>query len=153
MDLSVDRRTVPVQLQQVTEVQISEPAGQSGYANLSTEGRISPSDWFFQAHFYQDPVMPGSLGVEAAFQAMVGYARWRYPQFANGVTRQVVDHEMVWKYRGQITPEDRLWRVAVQLTDVLVDHRGVTLFGDASVWKDDVRIYQIDGMAVSLTQQ
>ena len=153
MDLSVDRRTVPVQLQQVTEVQISEPAGQSGYANLSTEGRISPSDWFFQAHFYQDPVMPGSLGVEAAFQAMVGYARWRYPQFANGVTRQVVDHEMVWKYRGQITPEDRLWRVAVQLTDVRVDHRGVTLFGDASVWKDDVRIYQIDGMAVSLTQQ
>jgi len=151
--LSVDRRTVPVQLQQVTEVRISEPAGQSGYANLSTKGRISPSDWFFQAHFYQDPVMPGSLGVEAAFQAMVGYARWRYPKVSGGVTRQVVDHEMVWKYRGQITPEDRQWRVAVQLTDVRVDPAGVTLFGDASVWKDDARIYQIDGMAVSLTQQ
>ena len=34
-----------------------------------------------------------------------------------------------------------------------VDPAGVTLFGDASVWKDDVRIYQIDGIAVSLTQQ
>jgi len=153
MHLSVDRRTVPVQLQQVTEVRISEPAGQSRHAYLSTAGRISPSDWFFQAHFYQDPVMPGSLGVEAAFQAMVGYARWRYPQFSDGITRQVVDHEMVWKYRGQITPEDRQWRVAVQLTDVRVDPAGVTLFGDASVWKDDVRIYQIDGMAVSLTHQ
>ena len=97
--------------------------------------------------------MPGSLGVEAAFQAMVGYARWRYPKVSGGVTRQVVDHEMVWKYRGQITPEDRQWRVAVQLTDVRVDPAGVTLFGDASVWKDDARIYQIDGMAVSLTQQ
>ncbi|MCD6286544.1 MAG: PfaB family protein [Anaerolineae bacterium] len=151
--LSVDRRRVPVQLQQVTEVRVSEPAGQSGCANLSTEGRISPSDWFFQAHFYQDPVMPGSLGVEAAFQAMVGYARWRYPKVSGGVTRQIVDHEMVWKYRGQITPEDRQWRVAVQLTDVRVDATGVTLFGDASVWKDDVRIYQINGVAVSLTQQ
>ena len=29
-----------------------------------------PSEWFFAAHFYQDPVCPGSLGLES-FQQLL----------------------------------------------------------------------------------
>jgi 3-hydroxymyristoyl/3-hydroxydecanoyl-(acyl carrier protein) dehydratase len=33
-------------------------------------GRIAvdPSFWFFKAHFFQDPVWPGSLGLESFLQ-------------------------------------------------------------------------------------
>ncbi len=36
------------------------------------EGRkvVDPEEWFFKAHFYQDPVWPGSLGLEAFLQLL-----------------------------------------------------------------------------------
>ena len=40
----------------------------SGYAFARKD--IDPEDWFFACHFFQDPVMPGSLGVEAIIQAL-----------------------------------------------------------------------------------
>ena len=41
-------------------------------------GRIAvdPAFWFFQAHFYQDPVWPGSLGLESFLQ-LLKYAAWK----------------------------------------------------------------------------
>ena len=27
-------------------------------------------EWFFKSHFYQDPVQPGSLGIDAMLQAL-----------------------------------------------------------------------------------
>lgn len=35
--------------------------------------KIDPTDWFFHCHFWMDPVMPGSLGVEALFQMLETY--------------------------------------------------------------------------------
>ena len=32
--------------------------------------KVNPDDWYFPCHFHQDPVMPGSLGLEAVIQAM-----------------------------------------------------------------------------------
>ena len=39
---------------------------------------VDPSAWFFEAHFYLDPVWPGSLGLEAFVQLLKVYAadRW-----------------------------------------------------------------------------
>ena len=31
---------------------------------------VDPGAWFFQAHFYQDPVWPGSLGLESFLQLL-----------------------------------------------------------------------------------
>ncbi len=39
--------------------------GEAGLGCVEAEAAIDPAAWFFEAHFYQDPVMPGSLGVEA----------------------------------------------------------------------------------------
>ena len=40
--------------------------------------KVDPNEWFFKAHFYQDPVTPGSLGVEAFIQLLkfVATRRW-----------------------------------------------------------------------------
>jgi 3-hydroxymyristoyl/3-hydroxydecanoyl-(acyl carrier protein) dehydratase len=119
---------------------------------LLVQGDVTPQDWYFKHHFYQDPVMPGSLGVEAAMQAMVQYARWRYAG-PSGTSyrpsiRQVLGHEMVWKYRGQITPEDRQWQEVVDLTETRRDRDGVTLIGDVTLWKAGLPIYLVEGTAV-----
>src|SRR5262249_37317409 len=39
---------------------------------------IDPEEWFFKAHFYQDPVWPGSLGLESFLQVLkvVAGRRW-----------------------------------------------------------------------------
>ena len=43
-------------------------------------GRIAvdPAAWFFKAHFVQDPVWPGSLGLESFLQLLkyVAWKRW-----------------------------------------------------------------------------
>ncbi|MDX1970700.1 MAG: hypothetical protein SFV23_26270, partial [Planctomycetaceae bacterium] len=39
---------------------------------------VDPAMWFFQAHFYQDPVWPGSLGLESFLQLLQVYAAERW---------------------------------------------------------------------------
>ena len=61
--------------------------------------QLDPRHWLFKVHFFQDPVMPGSFGVESAFQALKHTARY---------TKRQTDTftKVVWTYRGQILPED-----------------------------------------------
>jgi 3-hydroxymyristoyl/3-hydroxydecanoyl-(acyl carrier protein) dehydratase len=72
----------------------------SGYVYASKE--INPADWFYDCHFYQDPVMPGSLGVEAMLQAIKIYAM--DAQLGQGLQSprfgQPANNCMIWKYRG-----------------------------------------------------
>ncbi|MCD6586719.1 MAG: hypothetical protein J7K96_13255, partial [Desulfobacteraceae bacterium] len=39
--------------------------GKKGLGRLRAEKTVDMSEWFFKAHFFHDPVQPGSLGVEA----------------------------------------------------------------------------------------
>ena len=89
------------QLHLLDEVQIAS-GGKFGQGYAYGHKVINPRDWFFKAHFHQDPVMPGSLGVEAMLQALQAYAlqsglgrEFRSPRFAHAL-----DHNTVWKYRG-----------------------------------------------------
>ncbi|HVI00955.1 MAG TPA: hypothetical protein VM869_19695, partial [Enhygromyxa sp.] len=43
-----------------------DPAGgRAGLGFARAEKDVDPDEWFFKAHFFQDPVQPGSLGIEA----------------------------------------------------------------------------------------
>ncbi|HTD29020.1 MAG TPA: beta-ketoacyl synthase N-terminal-like domain-containing protein, partial [Xanthomonadaceae bacterium] len=48
-------------------------AGAAGLGQLRAVKEIDGSAWFFKAHFFQDPVQPGSLGTEAMIQALQFY--------------------------------------------------------------------------------
>ncbi len=113
-------------------------------------GRLSPEDWFFKAHFYEDPVMPGSLGLEGMAQALRAYGRWRYPEFAGaavGLPREVTTE---WKYRGQITPADSEWELQVKVSSCRQEDSSLLLIGDGTFWKGDMCIYEVHGLAVRL---
>jgi len=80
---------------------------------------VDPSAWFFKAHFYQDPVWPGSLGLESFLQLLKVYAieRWgerltrthRFEGIATGLPH-------TWAYRGQIIPTNKCVEVSATIT-------------------------------------
>src|SRR4029077_17038434 len=45
-------------------------AGTAGLGRLRATKRVDAGDWFFKAHFFQDPVQPGSLGLQAMEQLL-----------------------------------------------------------------------------------
>src|SRR5918993_1511529 len=38
--------------------------GPKGIGFIEGRKKVRPDEWFFKAHFHQDPVWPGSLGLE-----------------------------------------------------------------------------------------
>ncbi|MBN2002560.1 MAG: hypothetical protein JXA21_04320 [Anaerolineae bacterium] len=138
-------------LEFLDRVWYSPEGGAHGRGYVYAESPVSPNDWFFRCHFYQDPVMPGSLGVEAMIQAMQMYA------LDQGLDRGLTTPRfaplpglMTWKYRGQVAPESRRLHMEVHLSDIIAKPREILLTGDASLWKGDLRIYAVQGLGVRL---
>ena len=52
--------------------------GPHGLGSIVGTKRVDPQEWFFAAHFFQDPVCPGSLGLESFQQLLkvVASRRW-----------------------------------------------------------------------------
>jgi 3-oxoacyl-(acyl-carrier-protein) synthase/3-hydroxymyristoyl/3-hydroxydecanoyl-(acyl carrier protein) dehydratase len=118
--------------------------GVHGRGYVYAEARVDPADWFYANHFYQDPVMPGSLGVEAMLGALRALAGQR------GVDPARLRHRLaeptVWKYRGQIVPTSGRMQLELHLKHA--DER--LLIADASLWRDDLRIYTVADLSLTI---
>ncbi len=55
---------------------ISEGGGKYGKGEIVADFNVHPSQWFFGCHFYNDPVMPGCLGLDAMWQMLGFYLAW-----------------------------------------------------------------------------
>ncbi len=121
-----------------------------GYIHASKE--INTWDWFFTCHFYQDPVMPGSLGIEALFEAIQLFALQEGlgANIVNASFDQTAPHRTVWKYRGQILQHDPLMNVEVNIKEVKEDNGKVIIIADGSLWKGTLRIYEVTNMAITI---
>jgi 3-hydroxymyristoyl/3-hydroxydecanoyl-(acyl carrier protein) dehydratase len=131
------------------------PAGgkfQNGY--IYANKPINPQDWFYACHFYQDPVMPGSLGVEAILEAMQVYALQQDlgKSLATPCFDLVPGNVMSWKYRGQILQSNKIMKVEVHLASVEKMGDQVVLSGEASLWADRIRIYELKNVAIRLRE-
>lgn len=137
----------------VDNVSIVEGGGEYQVAYIYGERNIDPSDWFFRYHFHQDPVMPGSLGVEAIIELLQCYA------LANDLGHQFVNPRFVapktkveWKYRGQITPLNKKMSLDIHLIDIITTESEVRLVGHANLSKDGLRIYQVKDIVLSIIE-
>ncbi|MBX0328786.1 PfaB family protein [Oscillochloris sp. ZM17-4] len=126
--------------------------GQHGAGYIYAEKKVDPASWFFPCHFYSDPVMPGSLGVEAILEAMQVYAlhsglgrELRSPHFASPVGQRTI-----WKYRGQILPSAGLMRLEVHISRVERRDDQIIILADASLWRDQLRIYEVRDLGLAL---
>ncbi len=117
-----------------------------GYAYASRINR--PGDWFYACHFHQDPVMPGSLGIEAIIQAMKLFAgqtseQVAFPALATG-------QKMNWTYRGQVLQSHRQMQLELHFQKVQPVGKTILLKADANLWADDTRIYGVKNLALAI---
>jgi hypothetical protein len=57
-----------------------------------------------------------------------------------------------WKYRGQIIPDDDQMALEIHIKKVENTAQQVTILGDASLWKNNIRIYELKDGAVCLVE-
>ncbi len=53
-----------------------------------------------------------------------------------------------WKYRGQVLPANAKVQVDVQITEITKRDNATTYIGNANLWADDLRIYEIQNLAL-----
>jgi PfaB family protein len=133
-------------------VDVLPGGGTHGQGYLRGHRSIRPDEWYFTCHFHRDPVMPGSLGVEALLQGLQVYA------VETGLTDGLVNPrfalasgaEMTWSYRGQILRTDPDMEFDVHIKEVRREPGRILLLGDASVWKSTLRIYRLGGIGIEI---
>ena len=111
-------------------------------------GRIAvdPAFWFFKAHFHQDPVWPGSLGLESFLQVLK-YVAWKRWGESSAPWRAVaLDRPHAWTYRGQVLPTDA--EVAVVLEVTAADDAAHRLTANGFLTVDGRVIYQMADFAL-----
>ncbi|QYJ80642.1 3-hydroxyacyl-[acyl-carrier-protein] dehydratase FabA [Shewanella acanthi] len=141
------------QLNFIDHVEIVNSGGKAGLGYLYAERTIDPSDWFFQFHFHQDPVMPGSLGVEAIIELMQTYAIEKDlgAGFTNPKFGQILS-TIKWKYRGQINPLNKQMSLDVHITSIEDKDGKRIIKGDANLSKDGLRIYEVTDIAICIEE-
>jgi 3-oxoacyl-(acyl-carrier-protein) synthase/3-hydroxymyristoyl/3-hydroxydecanoyl-(acyl carrier protein) dehydratase len=130
--------------------------GKAGLGRLLSEQTVDPAAWYFKAHFYQDPVQPGSLGVEAMIQLLQFYMIDK--GMHEGVERPVFEpiasgRQVTWKYRGQATPRNTRVQVEMEVVEAGRDERGPYAVADAWLWVDGMRVYHVQGLAVRVVSE
>ncbi|MBX7103527.1 MAG: hypothetical protein K1X57_05575 [Gemmataceae bacterium] len=118
------------------------PAGQGFVRGIK---QVDPAEWFFRAHFHQDPVMPGSLGLEAFLQLLDLAATRRW---GANPDRQIpaVGTTHVWEYRGQVIPTNRAMTVQAEIATISDATRHLTANGSLAV--DGRVIYRMTDFAI-----
>ncbi len=123
--------------------------GPEGLGFIRGSASVNEDAWFFKAHFYQDPVWPGSLGLESFMQLLKVAAMQRW----SGDERtefecMALDQAHNWLYRGQIIPRDE--KVTVQACITEVDDEQQILHADGFLSVDGRIIYQMTDFALKM---
>jgi 3-hydroxymyristoyl/3-hydroxydecanoyl-(acyl carrier protein) dehydratase/malonyl CoA-acyl carrier protein transacylase len=122
-----------------------DPAGgKAGLGRLTAEKDVDAGEWFFKAHFFQDPVQPGSLGIEALYQLLQWYLLERGAGDGMAAPRFEIltgKRPLVWKYRGQVVPAHQVIGSELEITGYGEDDEGRYALAKAWLWVDGKRIY------------
>jgi acyl transferase domain-containing protein/3-hydroxymyristoyl/3-hydroxydecanoyl-(acyl carrier protein) dehydratase len=126
--------------------------GSASPARIRARHRIDPGAWYFKAHFYQDPVQPGSLGLDALCRLARCLLVLERPDLAGATFDPITPGEPFdWRFRGQATPSSRevVGEVeALELADDGERDGGARLRARASLWVDGLRVYEIPSLVV-----
>ncbi len=127
--------------------------GSKGNGHIRAEKTVDLSEWFFKAHFFHDPVQPGSLGVEAMIQLIQFYMihenmheGMKYPRFLPIALNETT----TWKYRGQISPDKKRISVEVDITERGKDENGAYVVAEAWLWGDQLRIFHLKNLKIAI---
>ncbi|MBK0869898.1 polyketide synthase dehydratase domain-containing protein [Saccharopolyspora sp. HNM0986] len=119
--------------------------GSAGLGRLRAECDVRADAWYFKAHFFGDPVQPGSLGVEAMCQLLSCYLIER--GVGDGFRLEPVVPG-AWTYRGQVVPSDALVTIELDVLEVELEPGGGHAEAEAWLWVDDRKIYHVPRLRV-----
>jgi 3-hydroxymyristoyl/3-hydroxydecanoyl-(acyl carrier protein) dehydratase len=124
--------------------------GSGGLGFIRGSKRVDPREWFFKAHFFQDPVCPGSLGIESFIQLLKYMARQRWPKLIdNHRFGLLTTQSHSWIYRGQILPHNRLITVEASVTDIQEEPLP-KITADGYLQIDGLYIYKMENFGIEL---
>ncbi len=141
-------------MRMIDEISLQVPdGGPNGLGFIEGIAHVKKEAWFFKAHFHQDPVWPGSLGLESCLQLLKVFAvsRWQDALTTGEVAFESMARNQTheWIYRGQILPVDDT--VLVQAVITAIDDQTRTLKADGFLTVDGRIIYQMKDFALRIT--
>ncbi|MCA8901654.1 MAG: hypothetical protein KDA53_10425 [Hyphomonas sp.] len=141
-------------LRMVDRIDFYDPVGgAAGLGLIRGQQDIDPYAWYFKAHFYQDPVQPGSLGLDALTQILSRMV-W-LKGLAKGMKRPhlstlATSAPIKWSYRGQVTPEMKQVTSVMEIQSIERRADDILITARGSLWRDGLRVYEVKPMCVSL---
>jgi 3-hydroxyacyl-[acyl-carrier protein] dehydratase/trans-2-decenoyl-[acyl-carrier protein] isomerase len=127
--------------------EINSNGGEQGQGYIEAELDIDPSLWFFDCHFLGDPVMPGSLGLDAMWQLVGFFLGW-----IGGKGRGRALGCGAVSFKGEVTPAARHVTYKINMKRV-INRRLVMGIGDGVLEADGVPIYWAEDLRVGLYQR
>jgi len=151
-ELPPRQMTMPARaIRMIDVIERYDPAGgPAGLGYIQGFKNVDPEEWFFKAHFYQDPVWPGSLGIEALIQLLKFIALDRWPHLASLCRFSLVTGARhAWTYRGQVIPGNR--QVIVEAIVTRIDESPFPLIvADGLLSVDGLAIYEMKQFGIRL---
>jgi 3-hydroxymyristoyl/3-hydroxydecanoyl-(acyl carrier protein) dehydratase len=141
-------------LQMMDEVDLYvKDGGPHGQGYIHGVKNINPDEWFFQAHFYMDPVWPGSLGLEAFLQLLKVAMLDRYPHLADSHRFECIATNRVhtWGYRGQVVPTNKVVEVEAWMSK-WEDGDEPVVTADGFLVVDGKPIYEMTNFAMRMVR-
>lgn len=113
---------------------------------------VNQNEWFFSAHFYKDPVIPGSLGLESFLQLLKVFAIDRWFEIIDNSQCYFLPMQLgqkhSWSYRGQVVPSNNQVVTDAYITGIDDDNYVIT--ADGILLTDDRPIYSMKDFALKL---
>ena len=127
--------------------------GAAGLGLARGRQSVDPHAWYFKAHFFQDPVQPGSLGLDALVQLLSHAACLK--GLANGMTAPrfetvAAGAPVKWMYRGQVAPDKQEVTTVMEIMDIAASGNRTLITGKGSLWCDGLRIYEASPLTIAL---
>ena len=129
--------------------------GAKGLGYVRAKRRVAPDDWVFRAHFFRDPVQPGSIGNETMTQLFNWYLlhTGRGEGFASPVFEPLIAGEVVeWHFRGQVTQDAGEIEVDAEIHEEGRDEHGYFVRGEARLWVKGKKIYHLAKVGVRIVE-
>lgn len=122
---------------------ITLDGGRFGRGEMIAEKDVHFDDWFFQAHFRGDPVMPGILGVDALL-SMGGFYLMHLGHDGYGRALRAS-----FRFAGEVRPHHKVLRYRLHVKKV-VTRPQPTIFAEGDVYCDGKPIYEVKEIMVGL---